>query len=104
MTEASQQVQTALERQIAQMAAKLAGELQERARQAPVGGVLKACEAVLLGQGRQFLRDCLAATLQEQADQAEKKGAPRVAVLAARPAATRGPAAASSSPPSAASS
>ena len=103
MAEATQQAQSALERQIAQMAAQLAGKLQEQARQAPVGGVLKACEAVLLGEGRQFLRDCLAATLQEQADEAEKKGAPRVAALAARPAATRGPDAASSSPPSASS-
>jgi hypothetical protein len=91
MPEATQDLQSALKHQITQMAAELAVKLHEQAQQAPLGSVLAACEDVLLGQGRQFLRDCLAATLQQQADQAEKKGVPLVAVLAVRPAATKGP-------------
>jgi hypothetical protein len=89
MSEATQQAQSALQRQIVQMAVELAAQLEQQARQAPLGTVLDACEDLLLGQGRQFLRDCLAATLQQQADEAEKRGAPPVPALAARPAATR---------------
>jgi len=74
MSEATQQPQSALQRQIAQMAAELAAHLEQQARQAPLGTVLDACEDLLLGRGRQFLRDCLAATLQQQADEAEKRG------------------------------
>jgi len=96
MPEATQQPQSALQLHIAQMAAELATQLEEQAQQAPLGSVLDACEAVLLGQGRQFLRDCLAATLQQQADEAEKKGAPPASVLADRHPGTRAPAAASS--------
>jgi len=86
-----------LQRQIAQLALDLAAQVEEQASQAPLGAVLDACEALLLDQGRQFLRDCLAATLQEQIDGSEKKGARRVPVLAdTLPAATRAQAPASS--------
>jgi hypothetical protein len=79
-----------LQRQIAQMALDLAAKLEEQAQQAPRGAVLDACEALLLGQGRQFLRDSLAATLQHQVDESEKKGARRGPVPAdTPPAATR---------------
>jgi hypothetical protein len=80
-----------LQRQIAQMALDLAAKLEERAQQAPRGAVLDACEALLLDHGRQFLRDSLAATLQQQIDESEKKGGRRAPVLAdTPPAATKG--------------
>ena len=85
-----------LQRQIAQMALDLAAKLEEQAQQAPRGAVLDACEALLLDQGRQFLRDSLAATLQQQVDQSEKKGGPLAPVPADRLAATRAQAPASS--------
>lgn len=84
--------QSPLQAPIVQMALDLAGKLEAHARQAPLGGVLDACESLLLDHGRQFLRDSLAAALQSHADDAEKKGGPRAAVLAGSPAATRGPA------------
>lgn len=92
MPEAPILPQSPLQQQIVQMALNLAGQLEAHAQQAPLGSVLDACESFLLDGGRQFLRDSLAATLQSQADEAEKKGGPRVPVLADRPAATRGPA------------
>ena len=101
MTEAPLQPQTPLQRQIAQMALELAAKLEEHAQQAAPGGALAACESLLLEQGRQFLRDSLAAALQSQARAAEKRGARPAPALADRPATTRAPAAASSSPPSA---
>ena len=86
-----------LQRRIAQMALDLAAKLEAQAQQAPRGGVLDACEALLLDQGRQFLRDSLAATLQQQVDESEKKGARRAPVSAdTPPAATRGRAPANS--------
>lgn len=92
MPEAPILPQSPLQQQIVQMALNLAGQLEAHARQAPVGGVLDACESFLLDGGRQFLRDSLAATLQGQADDAEKKGAPHAPVHADTAAATRGPA------------
>jgi hypothetical protein len=89
MPEAPLLPQSPLQRQIAQMALGLAARLEQRAREAPRGGALDACEALLLDQGRQFLRDSLAAALQQQIDDAEKKGARRGPVPAATPAATR---------------
>jgi len=85
-----------LQRQIAQMALDLAAKLEAQAQQAPRGAVLGACEALLLDQGRRLLRDALAATLQQQIDQSEKKGARRAPVPADTPAATKGQAPASS--------
>ena len=88
--------QSPLQRRIAQMALDLAAKLEEKAGQAPLGGVLDACEALLLDQGRQLLRDSLAATLQHQADEACKKGGLPAPAPAATPAAAKGPAPASS--------
>jgi hypothetical protein len=101
MPEAPLLPKSPLQRQIAQMALDLATELEAQAAQAPLGGTLAACESLLLGQGRQFLRDSLAAALQSQADDADKKGAPPAPAHAATPAATRAPGRASSSLPSA---
>jgi hypothetical protein len=97
MPEAPLLPQSPLQRHIAQMALDLAAQLEAQARQAPLGTTLDACEAILLDQGRQFLRASLAATLQQQIDEAEKKGDLPAPVLAARSAATRAPVAASSS-------
>jgi hypothetical protein len=71
------------------MALELAIKLEAQANQAAFGKTLADCEALLLDHGRQFLRDSLAATLQQQIQQAEKKGAPRATVLADTTAATR---------------
>jgi hypothetical protein len=89
MPEAPLLPQTPLQRRIAQMALDLAAKLEQQAGQAPLGGVLDACEALLLDQGRQFLRDSLPATLQQQADEACKKGGPPASAPAATAAATR---------------
>lgn len=97
MSQAPLSPQTPLQAQILRMALELAGQLEQAAQQAPKGGALDACESLLLGQGRQFLRDSLAAALQHQADQAEKKGAPHAPARAdTPPAATRAKAPASS--------
>ena len=88
--------QSPLQHHITQMALSLAAQLEEKARQAAPGEILDACESLLLGQGRRFLRDCLAATLQQQADLAEKKGGLPAPARAATPAATKGLAPASS--------
>jgi hypothetical protein len=92
MPEAPLLPQSPLQRQIARMALDLAAKLEQHSQQAPAGGVLDACEALLLGDGRQLLRDALAATLQQQADQADKKGDPPAPAPVDTPAATRGPA------------
>lgn len=89
-----------LQRQIAQLALELAAQLEQTAQHAPLGGIVDACEALLLDQGRQFLRDSLAATLQQQIDESEKRGALHAPVLVATPAATRALALVTSSPPS----
>jgi hypothetical protein len=89
MPEAPLLPKSPLQRQIALMALGLAAKLEEKAGQAPLGGAVDACEALLLDEGRQVLRDSLAAALQHQADEAEKKGARPAPALADTPAATR---------------
>lgn len=96
MPEAAKQPQSPLQQQILQMAQDLATQLELTAQQAPPGSIVDACESLLLDRGRQFLRDSLAATLQQQIDQSEKKGVAPAPVLADRPAATRAQAPASS--------
>jgi hypothetical protein len=79
-----------LQRQIAQMALDLAAKLEATAKCAPRGQVLAQCETLLLDNGRQFLRDSLAATLQDQIEDGQKKGGPHGPVLVDRTAATKG--------------
>lgn len=67
---------------ILEAAAMLADELGAAADQSPDGKVLDACEGVLLGAGREFLRRCLRASLQSQAEAVEKKGLSREPVRA----------------------
>src|SRR5258707_4786722 len=83
--------QSPLQRQIAQLALDLAAKLEANATQAPRGQILAQCEALLLKDGRQFLRDSLTATLQQQIAEGEKKGGPLGPVRVDRPAATREP-------------
>lgn len=91
MSETPLNPQSPLQRQIAQMALQLADQLEDAADQAPPGTLLDACESLLLDKGRQFLRDTLAATLQQQIDQAEKKGHPLAPARADRAADTKEP-------------
>jgi hypothetical protein len=101
MSETTPSLQTPLQRQVVRMALILASQLEAAAEQALPGQTLADCEQLMLEQGRQFLRDSLAATLQQQIDHAEKKGGPPASVLADTLAATREPRRASSSRPSA---
>ena len=82
--------QTPLQRPIAQLALDLArqvrGECHARAARPNPRAVR---EPLLLTDGRPFLRDSLAATLQQQAAAGEKKGGPRGPVRADRPAAPK---------------
>jgi hypothetical protein len=100
MAEAPILPRSPLQSQIVQKALEFATKLEETAQGAPVGGVLDACEAFILGDGRQFLRDSLAATTQQEIDHAEKKGARHGPVPVDTPAATRALALVTSSPPS----
>src|ERR1700722_11786817 len=100
MPETPRMAGSPLQHQIVLMAQELATELEAKAQQSSPGNILDECEALLLNRGRQFLRDSLAATLQRQIDEAEKKGALRVAAPADTPAATKGKAPVNSSPPS----
>lgn len=74
MPEAPLLPQSPLQRQIAQLALELATKLEAKAAQAPRGQILADCEALLLEDGRQFLRDSLTATLHQQTADREKKG------------------------------
>jgi len=69
-----------------------AQQLEHAAATAPHGQILDRCELATLQQGRQFLKDCLAAALQQQICQGEKRGRRRGSAKAAPvAAATRAP-------------
>jgi hypothetical protein len=74
---------------VVEQALAYAQQLEQAAGTAPSGQILDSCECVVLGKGRQFLRDTLAGALQQQIRQGEKKGARHAPVLADRPAATK---------------
>lgn len=81
--------QSEFQRLVVEQALAYAQHLEQTSRSAPPGHLLDLCEAVVLDRGRQLLRDTLAAALQQQIREGEKRGLPRVAVLAARLAVTR---------------
>jgi hypothetical protein len=83
--------QSDLQKVVVEQALAYAQQLEQAAHSAPSGQILEQCEAVVLLQGRQFLRDSLAAALQQQIREGEKKGRPHAPALAARPASTRAP-------------
>ncbi len=88
--------QSPFQQHIVQMALDLAAKLETTAKKAPRKRLLADCEALLLGDGRQFLRDSLAATLQVEIEEEQKKGAPRGPARADSPAGTKAPAHANS--------
>lgn len=65
---------SAFERFMAEQAVLFARELERACNSAPDGQVLDQAEGVILKQGWEFLRRALQASLQQQAQAAEKKG------------------------------
>ena len=59
---------------VVEQALAYAQQLEQAAGSAPPGQILDSCECVVLDKGRQFLRDTLAAALQQQIREGEKKG------------------------------
>ena len=74
-------VNNEVEALVAEQALLLVRELQRTCRQAPRGQVLDQAEGVVVTKGRELLRLALQASLQQQADEVEKKG--RLPVVAA---------------------
>ena len=66
--------QSAFQSLVVEQALAYAQQLEQAAKSAPPGQTLDSCEGVVLAQGRQFLRDTLAAALQQQIREGEKKG------------------------------
>jgi hypothetical protein len=66
--------QTPLEALLVEPALLLARQLQRTADQAPDGQVLAQVEALAVPVGRELIRQAVEATLQAQAEGAEKKG------------------------------
>jgi hypothetical protein len=89
MSQLSNVPESEFQRVVIEQALAYATQLEQTAKTAPSGQILDSCERVVLDQGRQFLRNTLAAALQRQIHEGEKKGLPPVPVLAASPAATR---------------
>jgi hypothetical protein len=83
--------QSDFQRQLVERALALAVELERAAASAPHGSLLDRCEALLLDQGRQLLRDALTGALQQQIAQAEKRGPQPAPVPADRTADTKAP-------------
>jgi hypothetical protein len=83
--------QSELQRVIVELALVYAQQLEQVAQAAPAGQLLDHCENAALDHGRQFLRDSLTAALQQQIQEAEKKGAQLAPVLTDTHAATKGP-------------
>ena len=65
--------QTDAERLILEQAIAYASAMQRHAAAAPHGTIIAACEQIALTQGRKFLQDTLAITLQAQAVAADSK-------------------------------
>ena len=65
---------TPVQHLILEQAFVLAQELETAADSAPHGQIIDRCESLLLGNGRDFLRKVLEATLQSRAELLEKKG------------------------------
>jgi hypothetical protein len=89
MSQPTNVAQSDFQRLIVEQALAYAQQLEQAAGSAPPGQTLDSCEGVVLGQGRQFLLDSLAAAVQQHIHESEKKGLPPVPVLAVRCAVTR---------------
>jgi hypothetical protein len=68
-------VDSAFQQIVLEQALGYAREMERMLERSADGKVLDACETVSLNQGRALLRTVLAAAMQQQADQVEKKGA-----------------------------
>lgn len=67
------------ERRAYERAIGFVAEMHRLGLDAPDGGVIDACEAVALSQGRDLLRETLAAAIQARVDGVEKKATPPAA-------------------------
>ena len=65
---------TPLQRLVVEQAIVLAKELESTAEAAPNGQIIDHCERLLLGKGRDFLRQTLESTIQSRVELLEKKG------------------------------
>jgi len=74
MTPRSFQADTPLQALLVEQALLLARQLEQTAADAPDGQVLAKVEAAAVPAGRELTRKAVEATLQGQAEQAEKKG------------------------------
>lgn len=74
MSHATIAVETPFESLIVEQALAFARQMESTANGAKDGTVLDQCETLTLTRGREFLRTVLAAALQQQAVEAEKKG------------------------------
>jgi hypothetical protein len=77
------EVNTPLEALLVEQALAMVRELKGVSDAAPDGAVLAQAETAAVRLGREFIRRALEATLQTQADAAEKKGRPAAFVPAA---------------------
>lgn len=82
-------IRTELESILVEHALAMARELELASDAAPDGQVLAVSELVAIRAGRELTRQALQATLQHQAEAAEKKGLPAAPAPAAGAAASR---------------
>jgi hypothetical protein len=82
-------IRTELESILVEQALAMARELELASNAAPDGQVLAVSELVAIRAGRELTRRALQATLQHQAEAAEKKGRPAGLAPAAGAAASR---------------
>jgi hypothetical protein len=83
------EVRTELESILVEQALAMARELELASDAAPDGQVLAVSEALAIRAGRELTRRALQATLQRQAEPAEKKGLPAGPAPAAAAASSR---------------
>ena len=89
MSQPSLTPQSEFQRIVLEQALAYAVQLEQTAQSAAPGQTLDCCERVVLGEGRQFLRDTLAAALQQQIQAGEKKGLRLAPAPVDRPAGTK---------------
>jgi protein-disulfide isomerase len=83
MSQRTFRTRTPLEDLVVEQALLLAQQLAQAAHDAPDGQVLARVEALAVPAGRERARQAVEATLQAQAEAAEKKGRPPAAAPAA---------------------
>jgi hypothetical protein len=80
MSQHTFRTQTPLQALLVEQALLLAQQLEQAAHEAPDGQVLARVEALAVPAARELARQAVQATLQAQAEAAEKKGRPAAAV------------------------